>query len=152
MSAAAQASVCLRRGFTVLETMIVVAIVAILAAVALPSYASYVKRAHILEAVARLSDAREQMETYFQDARSYADASGACGVAPASPGSGDAFALACTATATTFVYTASGLAAKGMEGFVFTVDQNGARATVSVPGGWSRTADCWTLRADGFCT
>ena len=37
-------------GFTMLETMIVVAIVAILAAVALPSYAGYVKRAHILEA------------------------------------------------------------------------------------------------------
>ena len=144
-------NVDLRGGFTMLETMVVVAIVAILAAVALPSYAGYVKRAHILEAVARLSDAREQMETYFQDARSYVDGSGACGAAPPSPGTGDAFALTCTATATTYLYTATGLSTKGMDAFVFTVDQNGARATVSVPGGWRRTADCWTIRADGFC-
>ena len=139
------------RGFTVLETMIVVAIVAILAAVAVPSYAGYVKRAYILEAVARLSDAREQMETYFQDARSYVDGSGGCGVAAPSPGAGDAFALTCTATATAYVYTASGLATKGMDAFVFTIDQNGARVTVSVPTGWVRAADCWTIRADGFC-
>ena len=54
-------------GFTLLETMVVVAIVAVLAAVAVPSYAGYVKRSHILEAVARLSDARARMEDYFQD-------------------------------------------------------------------------------------
>lgn len=141
----------LRRGFTMLETMVVVAIVAILAAVALPSYAGYVKRAHILEAVARLSDAREQMETYFQDARSYVDGSGGCGAAPPSPGAGDAFALTCAATATTYVYTATGRSTKGMDAFVFTIDQNGARVTVSVPTGWTRAADCWTIRADGFC-
>ena len=134
-----------------LETMIVVAIVAILAAVALPSYASYVKRAHILEAVARLSDAREQMETYFQDSRSYVDAGGGCGAPPAAAGTADAFALTCTATATAYVYTATGLASKGMDAFAFSIDQNGARATLSVPPGWTRTADCWTMRADGFC-
>ncbi|HXR57374.1 MAG TPA: type IV pilin protein [Casimicrobiaceae bacterium] len=139
-------------GFTILETMIVVAIVAILAAVALPSYAGYVKRAHILEAVARLSDARERMEDYFQDARSYVDGDGQCGVPPASASSADAFALTCAATATTYTYTATGLGAKGMDAFVFTIDQSGAKATVSVPPDWSRSADCWTLRADGLCT
>lgn len=139
------------RGFTMLETMIVVAIVAILAAVALPSYAGYVKRAHILEAVARLSDAREQMETYFQDTRTYIDGSGGCGAAPPLPGTGDAFALTCTATATTYVYTATGRSTKGMDAFVFTIDQNGVRVTVSVPTGWTRAADCWTIRADGLC-
>ena len=30
-------------------------------------------------------------------------------------------------------------------------DEAGAQATVSVPSGWQRTADCWTLRADGSC-
>lgn len=138
-------------GFTMLETMVVVAIVAILAAVALPSYAGYVKRAHILEAVARLSDAREQMETYFQDARSYLDGAGGCGAAPASTGTADAFALTCTATATTYLYKATGLAAKGMDAFVFTIDQSGARATLSVPADWRRTDDCWTIRSDGLC-
>ncbi|HSC23142.1 MAG TPA: type IV pilin protein [Casimicrobiaceae bacterium] len=138
-------------GFTMLETMIVVAIVAILAAVALPSYAGYVKRARILEAVARLSDARQQMEAYFQDERSYLDGAGGCGAAPPSAGTADAFALTCTATATTFLYKATGLAAKGMDAFVFTIDENGARSTLSLPADWRRSDDCWTIRADGLC-
>ena len=135
-----------------LETMIVVAIIAILAAVALPSYAGYVKRAHILEAVARLSDARERMEEYFQDERTYVDGAGRCGAPPPLAGTADAFALTCTATSTTFTYTATGLVAKGMDSFAFSIDQNGAKATLSVPRDWSRTADCWTIRADGLCT
>lgn len=139
-------------GFTILETMIVVAIVAILAAVAVPSYAGYVQRAHILEAAARLSDAREQMEAYFQDTRAYVDDAGGCGAAPPAVRTADAFALTCTATSTTYTYTATGLAAKGMEAFVFTIDQDGVRATLSTPRRWQRSADCWTLRADGLCT
>ena len=138
-------------GFTLLETMVVVAIIAVLAAIAVPSYAGYVKRSHILEAVARLSDARARMEDYFQDERTYSDGTGGCGAAPPAIGSADAFTLSCTATATTYTYTATGSAAKAMSGFVFTVDQTGARSTVSVPPGWLRTADCWTIRADGLC-
>ena len=134
-----------------LETMIVVAIIAVLAAVALPSYAGYVKRAHILEAAARLSDAREQMEAYFQDTRASIDATGGCGVSPPAVRAADAFALTCTATSTTYTYTATGVATKGMDSFVFTIDQNGARATVSAPSDWRRSADCWTIRADGLC-
>jgi hypothetical protein len=38
-----------------------------------------------------------------------------------------------------------------MSDFVFSVDQTGARSTVAVPAGWLRSADCWTIRADGFC-
>ena len=138
-------------GFTLLETMVVVAIVAVLAAIAVPSYAGYVKRSHILEAVARLSDARARMEDYFQDERTYIDSTGRCGAPPPATGSADAFTLTCSATATTYTYTATGTAPKAMSGFVFNVDQSGARSTVSVPPGWLRTADCWTIRADGLC-
>ncbi|HSU43818.1 MAG TPA: type IV pilin protein [Casimicrobiaceae bacterium] len=137
--------------FTLIETMVVVAIVAVLAAVALPSYAGYVTRSRILEAVARLSDARARMEDYFQDERTYLDGAGHCGAPPPAMISADAFILSCSATATTYTYTATGTATKAMSGFVFSVDQTGARSTVAVPPGWLRAADCWTIRADGLC-
>lgn len=140
-----------RHGFTLLETMVVVAIVATLATIALPSYAAYVKRSRILEAVAGLADARARMEQYFLDQRTYVDDAGACGAAPPASGATDAFTLTCTATATAFTYTASGLAAKGMAGFVYTIDQAEGKVTLAVPAGWSRSADCWTIRPDGGC-
>src|SRR5689334_15217865 len=131
--------------------MFVVAIVATLAAVALPSYADHVKRGRILEAVARLSDGRARMEEFFLDQRSYLDAGGHCGAPPSATTAADAFAVTCEATATTFTYTAAGVAAKGMAPFVYTIDQAGIKATVSLPGGWSRSSGCWTVRADGSC-
>jgi len=138
-------------GFTLLETMIVVAIVATLATIALPSYAGYVKRSHILEAVARLSDARARMEEYYLDQRTYLADSGGCGVAPAASQAADSFSLTCEATGTTYVYTATGRSGKGMNGFAYAIDHAGARSTVSLPSGWSVSADCWTIRADGLC-
>jgi len=137
-------------GFTLLEMMIVVAIVATLAAIALPSYAAYVQRSRILDAITRLSDARARMEDYFLDERAYADASGRCGVLP-STSTTDAFVVQCEATATTFTVTATGVAAKGMTDFAYAIDQSGARTTLAVPRGWSRSADCWTIRQDGLC-
>lgn len=138
------------RGFTLLELMIVVAIIAILGAIALPSYAAYVTRSRVLDAVTRLADARARMDDYFQDQRTYVDDAGHCGVTPPAVAT-DYFVVACEATATAFTYTATGLAAKGMASFVYSIDQAGNKATVSVPPGWSRTVDCWTIRQDGFC-
>jgi type IV pilus assembly protein PilE len=138
------------RGFTLLELMIVVAIVATLATIALPSYSAYVTRSRILDAVTRLSDARSKLEDYYLDERAYVDASGRCGVLPASSAA-DSFVVPCEATATTYTVTATGIAAKGMTSFVYAIDQAGAKSTVSVPPGWSRSVGCWTIRQDGSC-
>lgn len=138
-------------GFTLLELTIVAAIVAILGAVALPSYATYVTRSRILDGVARLADGRAKMEQYFLDQRTYVDDTGACGVAPPIGNPADAFSVQCTGTASTFTYTASGMAAKGMASFAYSIDQLGSRTTLSVPAGWSRSPDCWTIRRDGLC-
>ena len=50
------------RGFTLIELMITVAIIAILAAVAIPSYGEYVRRGRVTEAVRALSGMRVKME------------------------------------------------------------------------------------------
>jgi type IV pilus assembly protein PilE len=139
------------RAFTLIETMIVVSIVATLATIAVPGYAGYVQRSRILEAVARLSDAATRMQEHFQDERTFVDTSGDCAIAPPASATSEAFALTCTATGATFVYTATGRADKGMSAFGYSIDDTGARTTVSVPPGWARSADCWTMRADGTC-
>ena len=139
-------------GFTVVELLVAVAIIGILAAIAVPQYGSYVTRSRILDAFAKLSDYRTRMEQYFLDRRSYLDDAGACGVIPsAAAGPADSFQVACIATARSFVYTATGIDTKGMARFVYTIDETGLRGTASLPTGWTRNADCWTIRADGSC-
>lgn len=58
-------------GFTLIELMIVVAIVSILAAVALPSYNNYIKRGRASAAEQVLLDIANRQEQYLLDARSY---------------------------------------------------------------------------------
>ena len=50
------------RGFTLIEVMIVVAIVAILATIAMPSYRDYLRRGQVPEAMTYLSDYRVKLE------------------------------------------------------------------------------------------
>ena len=59
------------KGFTLIEVMIVVAIIAILATVALPAYTDYVRRGKIAEGTSALLAMKTKMEQYFADNRSY---------------------------------------------------------------------------------
>ena len=140
------------RGFTLIEMLIAVTLLGIVAALAVPQYGAYVMRGRILDGFAKLADYRARMEQYFLDRRSYIDDAGNCGVAPPpTAASGDSFEVRCIATPRSYVYTAAGIAAKGMTGFVYTIDHADAHVTVSVPKPWLRTGDCWTFRPDGSC-
>jgi type IV pilus assembly protein PilE len=143
-------------GYTLIELMIVVAVMGILATIAIPIYTDYVTRGRILDATTKLGDVRTQMEKYFMDNRTYLNA-GACGAAPAIAGynldASKNFTLSCPGpTATTYTITATGIPARGMTNFVYTVDQANNKATPGVKPGWAGAgATCWVLKKDGSC-
>ncbi|MDR6936460.1 type IV pilin protein [Luteibacter sp. 3190] len=61
------------RGFTLIELVIVVLIVAILAAVAIPSYRRYIVRSHRVDAQTALLDLAARQERFFYSNNAYAD-------------------------------------------------------------------------------
>ena len=141
------------RGFTIIELLVVVGIVAIIASFALPAYQNYVLRGKIIEAFNGLSDMRVRMEQYFQDNRKYnSGTSTNCG---ASLPSSRYFTFTCTTgadPAQTYSATATGIATEGTTSFVYTINESNAKGTTTVGAGWNGAGStCWVRKKDGTC-
>jgi type IV pilus assembly protein PilE len=134
-------------GFTLIEVMITVAIIAILSAIALPGYRDYVTRGRIPEATTRLATLQAQLESYFQDNRTYV---GFASCAATDTTSSKYFDFSC-ANLGTGTFTLQAVGKNAMASFTFTVNQNNVKATPSVPTGWATSTTCWVRSKDGSC-
>lgn len=138
-------------GFTLIEVMVAVAVVAILSAIAISQYSQYVVRSRLVEAQTQLSALATNLQQYYQDNRTFVGACAASGLA-ALPAATANFTYACpTKTATAFSISATGNTGTSVAGFTFTLDQSGNRATSTVPTGWTASNSCWVRNQSGSC-
>jgi type IV pilus assembly protein PilA len=73
----------MQKGFTLIELMIVVAIIGILAAIALPAYQDYMGRSQMTEAMTLASGAKTSVSEFYANKGKFPDANASAGLAAA---------------------------------------------------------------------
>ncbi|MBA4272031.1 MULTISPECIES: type IV pilin protein [Pseudomonas] len=126
------------RGFTLIEIMIVIAIIGIVLTISIPSYNEYVKKGRRAEVVSLLSEQAQSLERFYTKNNVYT------GITGLSAGN-DFYTLTPTITDQTFLLTAArktGTAMATDKCGDFTLTNTGVRSMNNATTGLT-TKDCW---------
>ncbi len=129
-----------RRGFTLIELMMTVAVISLLAAIALPSYNGYITRSRIPVGLEALSSHAMRMEQGFQDTGNYGTT--ACRLAAPSAAN---FTLSCSVSGGGSGFTTTATGSGTLAGYTYPSDHIGTRKAVAPPKGEPGT-DCWSIK------
>ncbi|WP_219062587.1 type IV pilin protein [Pseudomonas sp. UMAB-08] len=124
------------KGFTLIELMIVVAIVGILAAIAYPSYTEYVKKTHRSEIAGLLSEQAQILERFYSRNGQYSNVTGPAAVALVISAGNTYYTIAPVRDAQDFTLTAAPIQGAMMDGDKcgsFVITNTGARSIASMP-------------------
>jgi len=128
------------RGFSMIELMIVVVIISILAAIAVPSYRQYVLKGHRSEATRALQDLASRQENYYFSNNEYTDNLADLGATDDMAGRYFTVAIA-SASSTDYQVTATARGTQTQDGgcTAFSLRRSGAKGSSG-----TATADtCW---------
>lgn len=131
----------MQKGFTLIELMIVVVIIGILSAIAIPNYKDYVTRGRLIEGTSTIATARSRMEQYFTDSLPHTYVGGPC------PAATTYFNYACGGLSTT-AYTITATGKGTVAGYIYTIDQNNTKTSTTT---WGNSAACWVVKKGGGC-
>ncbi len=128
-----------QKGFTLIELMIVIAIIGILAAIALPQYQTYTKKARFSEVVLAASSAKGLVDVCFQTrgagTLTNCDSAAEIGL---TAGASDGEHVASVAVATNGVVTATGATTVDGATYILTPSVSTNSGTLT----WAQTGDC----------
>jgi prepilin-type N-terminal cleavage/methylation domain len=127
-------------GFSMVELMIVVVIIAILAAIAIPSYRQYVLRGHRTDATRALQDLASRQESYFFSNNKYTNALTDLGASTSVAGNYFTVAIpSASSTDYTITATAQGTQTQDTACTAFSL----TRAGVQTSSGTGAADTCW---------
>ena len=137
------------RGMTLIELMIVVAVIALLGAVALPAYQDSVRKAHRADAKAALTAAAQRLERVYTENSRYDTATAGTDstdtISSLTENKYYTVALGVIAgTRNVYMLTATPQGAQDRDSCGnFTLNQDGVRGIAPPSGSSSTVADCW---------